>query len=686
MEIENRPDLQVVQPATDPSAPPAPMVQKIGAEQLQEFTKILEEYKSGKAQTAQRILASENWWKLRNSTEEQKDSKAAGDDGFKAVSGWLHNVIVSKHADAMKAYPEPNILPREQDDKGEAQMLSAIIPCILEQNHFEATYSNVMWQKLKTGTGCYKVVWDKSKLNGLGDINVEKVNLLNVYWEPGVTDIQQSRFFFSTELWDKDVLEERYPRLRGKINGKSFISTKFLYDDHVNTENRHTVIEVYYHKYIQGKKTLQYCRYVGDQVIYATENDTKRPMKPVIDPATGMPAVDPNTGTPIEVEAGPSMAERGLYDHGKYPYFFDALYPIEGSPCGYGFVDLCRNPQTEIDMLKTAMVKNAMVGATPRYFSRVDGNINEEEFLNTTKPIVHVNGNVDEATLRRIEHNPLDGMYVNLLDRSIDELRETSGNTEAATGSTPGSVTAASGIAALQEAAGKTSSDSTQASYRVYSDIVDMCIELIRQFYDMPRKFRILGQYGMEQYVTYTNQGIQPQHQGNDFGQDMGYRLPVFDIKVSAQKKNVYTKVAQNELALQFFQLGFFNPQMVDQSLMCLEMMDFDDKDIIMQKIAQMGTMHQKLIQYMQLALKLAQVVNPMLANKVAQDVIQTNGGTVDPVAMGMVTAQPSIAQADNIGGIPKEEHAIVRNARQQSNEASQPNSDGVIADRGTMR
>ena len=654
MEIEKRPELQVVKPASDPSAPttaPAPMVQKIGAEQLKAFTKTLEEYKAGKVQTEQRILASENWWKLRNSIEEQKDSKAAGDDGFKAVSGWLHNVIVSKHADAMKAFPEPNILPREQGDKGEALMLSAIIPCILEQNNFEATYSDVQWQKLKTGTGCYKVVWDTSKLNGLGDIHVEKVNLLNVYWEPGVTDIQRSRYFFHTELWDKDILEERYPQLKDKLKGQSFLSTKFLYDDHVKTENKHTVIEVYYHKYIQGKNTLQYCRYVGDQVIFATEND-------------------------------PQMAARGLYDHGKYPYFFDALYPIEGSPCGYGFVDLCRNPQTEIDLLKTAMVKNAMVGAVPRYFSRVDGNINEEEFLDTTKPIVHVNGNVDEATLRKIDHNSLDGMYVNLLDRSIDELRETSGNTEAATGSTPGSVTAASGIAALQEAAGKTSSDSTQASYRVYSDQVEMIIELIRQFYDMPRKFRILGQYGMERYVTYTNQGIQPQHQGMAFGQDMGFRLPVFDIKVSAQKKNVYTKVAQNELALQFFQLGFFNPQMVDQSLMCLEMMDFDDKDTIMQKIAQMGTMHQKLLQYMQLAMNLAAVSNPMLADQIARDVIATSGGAAVPMGGGV---SPHIAQTDNIGGIPKEEHAIVRNARQQSNEASQPNSDGVIADRGTM-
>jgi hypothetical protein len=194
----------------------------------------------------------------------------------------------------------------------------------------------------------------------------------------------------------------------------------------------------------------------------------------------------------------------------------------------------------------------------------------------------------------------------------------------------------------------------------------------------MPRKFRILGQYGMERYISYTNHGIQPQHQGNDFGQDMGFRLPVFDIKVSAQKKNVYTKVAQNELALQFFQLGFFRPENVDSSLMCLEMMDFDDKDMIMQKIAQMGTMHQKLVQYMQLALNLAQMTNPMLAEQIAQDVIATNGGAGVPMG-GMGVPAPHIASVDNIGGIPKKEHSVVTKARQQSNDAAQPNSDGAV-------
>ena len=625
MELENKP-LETQQPQE-------PMVQPIGPEQLRKFTKTLREYKAGKSRTETRIVASENWWKLRNTTEEQKQTNIGADGGFTSKSGWLHNVIVSKHADAMESYPEPNILPREEGDKQEAQSLSDIIPCILEQNHFEATYSTAMWQKFKTGTGCYKVVWDNGKLNGLGDIAVECVNLLNVYWEPGVTDIQRSRYFFHTELVDKELLAEQFPELADKLKGQTFTSTKFLYDDTVSTENKHTVIEVYYHKYVDGKKTLQYCKYVEDQLLYATEND-------------------------------PEMAIRGLYDHGLYPYVFDPLFPIEGSPCGYGFVDLCSNPQTEIDMMKTCILKSSQAGAIPRFLSRQDGNINEEELLDLSKPIVHVQGNVDEATLRQIGYQPLDdGLCMNTLNMTIQELRETSGNTETSTGNTGSGVTAASAIAALQEASGKGSRDSTKSAYRAYAQIIEICIELIRQFYDMPRQFRIIGQYGAEQFVSYSNAGMQPQHQGTDFGQDMGYRLPVFDVKISAQQKSVYTKVAQNEMAIQFFQLGFFNPQLTDQTLMCLELMEFDGKDGIMQKVAQNGTIFQKLLQYMQLALTFAQVAQPQMAETIAQDIMQTMGGGATPVA----GKSGGMFQSGN------KENAVVQKARERASGASQP-------------
>ena len=627
----------------------APMVMPIGSEQLKKLTEILQKYKAGKTMTEQRIIASENWWKLRNASEEQNASEIFK-KGFVSKSGWLHNVIVSKHADAMEAFPEPNILPREEGDRGEARMLSAIIPCVLEQNNFEETYDNAMWSKMKSGTAAYKVVWDKNKLNGLGDIGVECANILNLFWEPGVTDIQRSRYFFHTELCDKDLLEERYPELDGKLKGETFITSKFLYDDHVDTENKVTVIECYYHKFIQGKNTLQYVKYVGDTVLYATEND----MQPTADE---MGAVKP------------PMALVGLYDHGKYPYVFDALYPIEGSPCGYGYVDVCQNPQTEIDMLKTCFVKNARVGSIPRYFSRGDGTINEEEFLDLDKPLVHAQGGMTENDLRPVEHKPIDGSYLNLLQWDVNELRETSGNTETSTGNVSSGVTAASAIAALQEASGKGSRDSTLSAYRAYSEIVEICIELIRQFYNLPRKFRILGQYGAEQYVSYTNQGIQPQSQGVDFGQDMGMRLPMFDIKISAQKKNVYTKVTQNELALQFFQMGFFNPQMTDQALMCLDLMEFDGRDGVMQKVAQNGTMFDKLMQYMQLSMMLAQAAAPQYVEQIAMD-MQTMAGGVAPMGGG---AAPQMMQSDNIAGIPQKEHGVVKNAREKAQNASQP-------------
>lgn len=638
-------DLKAVPPAT------------IGAEQLKELTEILRKYKSGKTLTEQRIVASENWWKLRNTTEEQKTTNIGKDGGFKSVSGWLHNVIVSKHADAMEAYPEPNILPREQGDRGEARMLSAIVPCVLEYNKFESSYNDAMWQKMKTGTGVYKVIWDKNKLNGLGDISIECVNLLNLYWEPGKTDIQKSRYFFHTELCDKDLLEQKYPeQLKGGIKGNTFISTKFLYDDNVDTENKVTVIDVYYHKYIDGKNTLQYIKYVNDIVLYATENDTQ----PIVD----------ELGNTVK----PSMASTGLYDHGKYPYVFDPLFPIEGSPCGYGYVDICRNPQTEIDIIKTSFVKNAMVGATPRYFKKVNAGINEQQFLNLSEPLIEVTGSLSEDTVRRVEHTPLDGNYINVLDRTIQELRETSGNTETSTGNASSGVTAASAIAALQEASGKGSRDSTQGSYRAFSEIVDICIELIRQFYSTPRQFRILGQYGAEQYVSYTNEKIQMQHQGTDFGSDMGFHMPIFDIKVSAQKKNVYTKVSQNELALQFFKMGFFNPQLTDQTLMCLEMMEFDGKDEIMQKVAQNGTMFQKLIQYMQMALDLAMVARPDMVDIIAQDFMQTTGQN----SVGMMGGNANMFQSDHIAGIGKKEPTIVANSRERAAGASQPDSGKV--------
>ena len=570
-------------------------------ERLREFTAQLQKYKTGKASLERRVVSAENWWKLRNRFEERRGG--LGDDGgYRSESGWLHNVIVSKHADAMEAYPEPLILPREPGDREQARLLSAILPCVLEQNRFEKTYDAAMWQKLKTGTACYRVVWDPDKCGGLGDIAIERVDLLNLFWEPGVDDIQKSRYFFCTHLEDEESLCERYPQLRGRLRSSPFMATRFVYDDTVSLEGKVTVIEVYYKK----RGVLHYCRYVGDTALYATEE------------ARDAEGVVPYGTEERDVEdAVPYSGEKGLYAHGKYPFVFDPLFPVEGSPCGYGFVDLCANVQTAIDLMRTAFVKNTLVGATPRYFQRIDGSVNEEEFTDLTRPLVHVSGNLGEDSLRQIGFAGLPGVYVNVLESAIRELRETSGNTETANGTMNVGVTAASAIAALQEASGKGSRDSTRASYLAFGEIIELCIELIRQFYTLPRQFRIAGALGGEDFISYSNAALLPRAQLGPGGLFLGMSQPVFDVKVAAQKRNAYSRLSQNELAMELYRLGLFEDGRELQALGCLELMEFDGKDALMGRIAAAGQLRQRLEElerYKALALALAKRYRPDLA------------------------------------------------------------------------
>lgn len=587
------------------------IAKRMTKERLTKAMKDLSDYKAGKVHLESRIVEVEQWWKIRH--WEWMQEKGAKDD-MKTASAWLFNVIISKHADGIQSIPEANILPREESDKPTAKMLSSIIPCILDQNKFEKEYSAILWQKLKGGTGAYGVFWDKSKHNGLGDIAIRKINLLHLFWEPGIDNIQDSEQVFLVEAVDIDRLKQQYPQLiDANLTNKAISLRKFITEDRIDESDKTMVIDWYYHSYDGPKKVLHYCKFVGDVVLYSTEDD-------------------------------PELASRGLYDHALYPFVLDALFPVEGSPCGFGYIDVCKNAQEQIDIINQAIIKNSLVNAIPRYFVRADGSVNEAEFMDFSKPVVHVTGNLGADSVIPITPTRLDATAIGVVNNKIQELKETSGNTDSSNGIGQSTSQAASAIAALQEASGKVSRASTLSAYRAFEEVVSQIIELIRQFYDLPRQFRITGEMGEEQYASFSNQGMQPQPMGQIAGQDLGFRLPEFDVDVSAQTKTAYTKAAQNELALALYNQGVFNPQMTDQALMLLDMMDFDGREKLMQKVSQNGTLMQMMAQYQQIALQLAQKVDPALAEQIAGTIMggaQMGGGMPAGGAAPMQRSDP---------------------------------------------
>ena len=616
------------------------LAQVIGREQIQAAQLTLQKYKEGKANLELRIVENEQWFKLRH-WECMRKSKT---NPVEPASGWLFNSIANKHADAMDNFPSPNVLPREEGDKGEAEMLSSIIPVILEQNDFEETYDNVWDYKLKAGTGIYGVFWDKEKMNGLGDITIRKVDIINLFWESGITDIQRSRNLFHVELADNDLLLGAYPQLEGKLGNSTMDISKYIYDDSVDTNNKSAVVDWYYKKRNgEGKVVLHYCKYVNDVVLYATEND-------------------------------PEMAERGWYDHGLYPFVFDPLFSVEGTPCGFGYIDVGKSAQEYIDRGNQAIMENMLANAKPRHFIRSDGSVNEEEYADLTKDFIHVDGNLGQDSILPVQGKPLNDIYVSVINNKVDELKEVTGNRDISTGGTTSGVTAASAIAAMQEAGSKLSRDNNKASYRAFRKVCIMVIELIRQFYDIPRCFRIMGENGAARFVEYSNAGISPQFQGVEMGVDMGYRTPLFDIEITAQKQSPYSKMSQNELALQFFGAGFFNPQISDQALACLEMMDFDRKQFIMQKIAQNGTLYQQLLMAQQQSLQLAQIVDQDHGTNMAEMVAAgITGGVAPAPMMGGQAPNAKVDETEALGGNEKSEASNTKKARQRVAESTDP-------------
>ena len=578
---------------------PAPM-RVITEEDVKRAEETLKKYRNGRVALEERVRQNQKWYRERH-WEIVGRSQNPGDP--EPTSAWLFNALANKHADFMDNYPSPVVLPREARDKENAQTLTSILPVVLEQNDYEQTYDDGSWDVLVAGTEIQGVFWNSEKLNGLGDIDIKPIEVLNLFWEPGIRDLQKSANVFHVELRSAEDVKAEYPQLKDATNltGHDGLYVRYDNDENLNDDDKALVVDWYYKRKVGSKTVLHYCKFCSGHLLFASENEAQ-------------------------------YRERGFYDHGQYPFVVSALFPIKDQIGGFGYVDIMRSPQIYIDKLDQSLLKNTVAGARPRWWVRNDGMVNEQEYADMSKDFVHFTGSGNpQDSIFPITPPEMNTYAITLRANKIDELKETSGNRDFSQGGTASGITAASAIAALQEAGSKLSRDMIKERYRAYKRVCELCIELIRQHYTMPRTFRITGKQGGMEFATFSGQQIGPQDISNNFM--TATRLPVFDLDVVAQKSSPFSTVVQNERAKELYGAGFFRPDMADQALMCLEMMSFEGIDEVKQRISQNSALT-----------KLQQIVLPMLL-QMAGELDQFKGTAYLP------QVQMLIAQQMQMGG-----------------------------------
>ncbi len=591
----------------------------IGEREVAEAAQLLERYRSGKAALEKRIIDNDLWFKLghwKQYKNRMMDGKA------QPSSGWLFNSIANKHADAMDNYPEPNVLPRAADDEETARVLSSILPVVLEQADYEQVYSDCWWRKLKQGTGVKGIFWDPAVRGGVGEIAIRCMDILMLYWEPGVMDIQDSPSFFSLSLENSERLAQQWPQLAGHT-GRTTNTAQYIHDDALDITDKSVVVDWYYKKLgADGREQVHYCKFCNGIVLYASEND-------------------------------PQLSGRGFYDHGKYPFVFDTLFQEEDSPAGFGYIDVMKDCQTSIDKLNQAMDENVLLASKVRYIVSDAAGVNIEELCDFSKDVVHVSGRLDEANFQQLQAAGLQGNSLSYLNNRIDEIKEISGNRDISQGGTASGITAASAIAALQEAGSKLSRDMLKSAYRAFAKECYFIIDLMRQFYDESRVFRITGESGQNSFVSFSAQQLRAAPVQNVGGVVLGGREPVFDITIAAAKKSAFSRLSQNETAKECYQLGFFNPANADAALAALDMMDFEGIEKVRDRVSANGTLLQQLQMAQQQMVQMAQLIDQLTgggANVSGQAAAAAEAGSAKATGGRPGTAEAKSA-TNNLGG-----------------------------------
>lgn len=503
----------------------------ISKELLSEMLESYRAYKGEKEVYMSRVRDNERYYRKCYETLTPKI-----EDSLSPNTSFIISAIENACADASESYPEPNILEREESGEKAAEALSKIIPIELTRAGFKRIFKANSRNKVKYGTAIYGVFYDELR----DDIVIKDLDISDVYVDMHIPDIQNSRFLFISAAVDNELLRHEYPAYKDLFCGDAAVES--LSSESFTLLDRSIVLDCYYKKPDGSVHMAKIC---NNTIISATEDI-----------------------------AG---YEKGIYSHGKFPVVFDTMYPDGRSPFGFGVIDIGKSTQIAIDKIDRAITENIICTSKPRYLSKRGGGVNEDEFCDMSKSVVHYEG--DESSVKPVEVKYLDAAAITHRDKKIDELKELLANRDFQQGGTSGGVTAASAIEALQQSGEKRSRSMIDDTYDAYHDIVKMLVELIRQFYTNPRVFRTKDENGRKSFIEFSNEIMYKSSEASD-------RIPVeFDIEIVPQCENPYTREMNNSTMLTLWKSNVFSPENIKESLILLKSMSFDGKENLIKSL-----------------------------------------------------------------------------------------------------
>lgn len=485
----------------------------------------------------------------------------------------IHSTIENIEADLDPGLPECFVKPQDGLTEVQARLINFALKRQLEDCNWPEQYFGATHELVTYGWEAYEIGYMPDDFANVeagkesGSLYVRHVPSRTILFDPQTSSVQDARAIFKFDRHPKHWFRVRFP-------------DKF---DQMETDNDETNEHD-----LQGDSPQSNLSAAPESMLlvemwYRTYDTAARRYRVHMAQFAGG----------VEIANSAKIKKDGMYEHGRYPFELNTLFPRVGTPFGYGIADIFAGLQMYSDKLNQIILTNALRASRSRL---IIDSTNEDSYSDITdfsKEAIQVQ-NMNGITW--FQDKPLP-QYIMLYSQFLqNSIKDESGSNDQSRGVAGGGVTAAAAIKQLQQMATKRSARIEARRREMFRRIGAMCIDT-------------LADCGLTPITTVVTVNSRPEEFTIDskLFKQLRNGKPMLSsrIFIRTSRQDDYSKMQLNELMLQFMQITASSAGQTVDFTPFIELMDFEDKEVVLDKIrasrqTEVAQMAQQLQQLMQ--------------------------------------------------------------------------------------
>jgi hypothetical protein len=472
------------------------------------------------------------------------------------------------------ARPRIEFIAREPQDRELVLLLNSMLESDWETKKWDQVLLEAVYDKEFYGASIGGLTWDADAAYGTGEICWRTEDPFNVYPDPDARDVNtEAQYFITAEPMSLDKVKRLWPDKKDFIKpdvldliddvrsslrkerfrrpSNDYMPMESMRSNTSELKDDYVLVITCYWKCEEKEESLKVELDEGETPQEIFEQKKKYP--------NGRKTIIANN---VVLEDGPNPYEDGLF-----PYQRVVNYVLPREFWGISEVEQLESPQKIFNKLISYALDVMTLMGNPIWIVDTGAGIDTSELHNRPGMIVE---KAPGSEVRREEGTQLQPYVLQLIDRMQSWFNDIAGTSDVSRGVTPGSVTAASAILALQESALTRMRQKSRNIDAFLRDVGRQYASRALQYYDAPRVFRVTNDQGAEQYFkayTTTDDGERKvilQAEGELVPIEIPLaKAPTLDVKVSTGSQLPFAKAERENRAYQLFDRGIIDAEEV---------------------------------------------------------------------------------------------------------------------------